>query len=58
MIGRMMSKAEQVEATRSRPLWTIPSSWWLPQTAEAMSDWIKRFVPEGQRRAFTYGIKP
>ena len=34
----------------------LPASWWEPETAEHMSDWILRFVPKEHRAAFIYGM--
>lgn len=50
-----MQRQRQVDATRNRPLRTLPTSWWQQDVAEAMCDWITRFVPAHLRRGFTYG---
>lgn len=47
----------QIDATRNRPLHTLPASWWDEDVAVAMRDWITRFIPDGHRRRFTYGAQ-
>jgi len=40
----------QVDATRTRPNWTLPASWWDEEAAVNMAAWAKRFAPEQQQR--------